>query len=141
MYSEEIPAAFNLESTVLSSLKELYEKQLAYDVIITVGEGLTKQEFKAHKCILCIRSPYFYKHFLEIPTEEGLALFKDDESGTVFKEMSPLVFTIILKLVLVAYHKSFSFPNVDLLITHYILGIFTREYYNWIQCPSLLMSI
>ncbi|CAG8543147.1 555_t:CDS:2 [Paraglomus occultum] len=102
MYSEEIPTAFNLESALLSSLKELYEKQLAYDVTITVGEGPITQEFKAHKCILCVRSPYFYKHFLEnkeYPAEEGLALYNSDEAGTFFKEMSPLVFAIMLEYI------------------------------------------
>ncbi|CAG8543129.1 554_t:CDS:2 [Paraglomus occultum] len=94
------PSIFNLEQSLMSNLKTLYEKQIACDITITVGKGSTRQDFNAHKCLLCIRSPYFHKVFLgdEVPVEGGLSLYRADEpaAALVLENVSPSAFTIII---------------------------------------------
>jgi len=109
--SEEKPSIFNLEQSLMSSLKTLYEKQIACDITIVVGKDSARQEFKAHKCLLCIQSPYFHKIFLgnELSIEEDLSLYPADETALVLENVSPSAFTIIIKLVVVDTSKIITY--------------------------------
>ncbi|CAG8455450.1 2725_t:CDS:2 [Acaulospora morrowiae] len=89
---------------------QLLEDADDYNVNIKVGKNTKTQEFRAHSVILRARSPYFKRALSEswVTIKDGIILFNKPN-------VSPIVFTLVLKYIYSGILDLSKVSNVDVL--------------------------
>ena len=87
-----------LETKLSNDIKYMYEEPYGADVTIQVGEGSASKIFRAHRLILCARSPYFNR---ELSYDEDIQDVSAEKSsfGIIIERIQPSAFEILLQYV------------------------------------------
>jgi len=88
----------SLKSKLSDDIKSLYEEPYGADVTIQVGEGSASKIFRAHRLILCARSPYFSR---ELSCDKDAQDASEEKSSfaMIIEQIQPLIFEILLQYV------------------------------------------